>query len=381
MADSTGRNFVAALAMLFGSLAAVSNAFAEPTSSYARVSKLYSTMDGEYQAIELELVSVNATPLVLTDRVLTVRDRAGNVLLAQTLSGKFDGPILQPNLLFATLVDDGFDGIAFAYADVLINPAVHHYSQETPRRDLGFVARIPIDGGTIEIDGMDAWTFGPLPLSGIEALARDGSVVPSVLHRYMKTPFSDPENYVTIADSALVSAVEYYHEGMDHYFVTALISEMELLDSGQVPGWERTGFWFGVLSRQPKTASEFVPVCRFLKEYPGGYSHILSSVPFECLMLSADKTGIFESGALFYVAAANPMTGNCPKQVWVDYPLEGEGFMATRSLNSSVYRFWNGNANANHRFVSTTAQRTEMSGRGWISEGYGSDGLAFCSLN
>ena len=38
--------------------------------------------------------------------------------------------------------------------------------------------------------------------------------------------------------------VEYYHQALDHYFITASASDISLLDGGAFPGWARTGQTF-----------------------------------------------------------------------------------------------------------------------------------------
>ena len=37
------------------------------------------------------------------------------------------------------------------------------------------------------------------------------------------------------------TVVEYYHPGLDHYFMTPLAAEIGDLDSGRIRGWNRTG--------------------------------------------------------------------------------------------------------------------------------------------
>jgi hypothetical protein len=355
---ATQHFFLAAAILLIGSLLGVPVATAAPDASYARVSKLYSTMEGWYQAVELELVTVGSTPLLLGGRNLIVRDKYGNTRSTRSLPNQYDGPIQRPYLLLSSFAKDSWE--IYSGGDIQLEP------------------RLPIDGGTIEVEGMDKWTFGPLPLDGRHALARDGTVVPSILNRYLPDPYSNTAEYTANADFARSYAAEYYHAGMDHYFRTALASEMDVLDSGQIPGWKRIGIGseLKVFSRSVNStaAPGSVPVCRFLKVYPDGYSHILSSVPAECLHLAETGFGTLESMSVFHVAAADPVTGSCPENVWV----ENAYGLSTTVVSRPVYRLWNGKAEANHRFVSGLAKRNEMVARGWIPEGYGPDGVAFC---
>ena len=359
---NASKSILVAIMSLGATLITMPLAFAEPNTSYARVSKLYSTMDGLFQAVELELVTVGSSPLALGGRMLTVRDRHGNVRSNKPLSSQFDGPIQRPYLLLATFADDDWDGIPSANADVQVAQRL-----------------LPIEGGTIEIEGMDTWTFGWLPLSGMHALARDGSIVPAILNRYMRVPWGNTDVYTYVAEFSGNLAIEYYHAGMDHYFLTALASEQEMLESGQIPGWKTTFRSFQVLAwaAVANAESRSSPVCRFLKFYPDGYTHFLSPVAAECSLLSETGFGILESDAFFHVVAADPVTGECPKTITFDQPLSGT--QSTYGPFRPVYRLWNGKAEANHRLVMGKAQRDLMVSKGWVSEGYGPDGVSFCT--
>jgi hypothetical protein len=46
---------------------------------------------------------------------------------------------------------------------------------------------------------------------------------------------------------------------------------------------------------------------------------------------------------------------------------------------SAVHRLWNGRAQANHRYTQSTYVRDAMIADGWIPEGYGPLGVAFCA--
>src|SRR5947207_10592033 len=45
--------------------------------------------------------------------------------------------------------------------------------------------------------------------------------------------------------------IEYYNRSLDHYFITSSQPDIDALDSGRTPGWERTGesfpAWISVL--------------------------------------------------------------------------------------------------------------------------------------
>ncbi len=55
-------------------------------------------------------------------------------------------------------------------------------------------------------------------------------------------------------------AIEYYNPLLDHYFVSASATDINMLDSGTFVGWSRTGYAFKVYAQPSGTAN---PVCRF----------------------------------------------------------------------------------------------------------------------
>ena len=44
-----------------------------------------------------------------------------------------------------------------------------------------------------------------------------------------------------------------------------------------------------------------------------------------------------------------------------------------------VYRLWNGRADSNHRYTTSTAIKSLMLANGYIAEGYGPDQVAMCA--
>ena len=58
------------------------------------------------------------------------------------------------------------------------------------------------------------------------------------------------ESFRATADAPALKtlAIEYYHAGFDHYFVTDIADEITKLDNGTFVGWTRTGESFNVLS-------------------------------------------------------------------------------------------------------------------------------------
>ena len=81
-----------------------------------------------------------------------------------------------------------------------------------------------------------------------------------------------------------IPAVEYYHAGFDHYFMTANPEEIRILDGGAYGGaWKRTGESFTV--SQTEDAGT-LGVCRFFSvSFAPKSSHFLHSTPirmFHC---------------------------------------------------------------------------------------------------
>mgnify|MGYP003694616863 CR=1 FL=1 len=69
-------------------------------------------------------------------------------------------------------------------------------------------------------------------------------------------------------------AVEYYHDNLDHYFISASATDIAALDSGKFIGWARTGYTFKVYTQPQGTAN---PVCRFYIPPGLGDSHFYSA--------------------------------------------------------------------------------------------------------
>ena len=157
------------------------------------------------------------------------------------------------------------------------------------------------------------------------------------------------------ARAGIVTAVEYYDAALDHYFVTALPTEIAALDGGQFPGWFRTGLGFNVLEAgSGVTASS--PVCRFYGSPAAGLdSHFYSASPPECQEVLQRFPGawMLESYDVFEVFLPNLDTGQCP------------------SGSIPVYRAWNQRVDSNHRYTTDLAVLQAMVAKGYVAEGYG----------
>ena len=112
----------------------------------------------------------------------------------------------------------------------------------------GFLA---VDGGTLNFAGADSISYGSLPTDGVAAISRTGAAVPNVATNFSGKTVSLPALPVT--------AVEYYHAGFDHYFISSLQLKIDTLDAGRIGGWARTGQSFRVFPARPAAARASTP--------------------------------------------------------------------------------------------------------------------------
>jgi hypothetical protein len=120
----------------------------------------------------------------------------------------------------------------------------------------------------------------------------------------------------------VVTVTEFYHEDLDHYFVTARAEDVALLDAGAYGEWKRTTQRFKAWANA-QAASGLRPVCRFYAEAHRG--HLFTLDANECEQLKAlEKQGKAAAaqqkatyrgyqyeGIAFY--AYPPAGGTCPK--------------------------------------------------------------------
>jgi PKD repeat protein len=160
-----------------------------------------------------------------------------------------------------------------------------------------------------------------------------------------------------------VQVIEFYHSGLDHYFMTADPIEIEALDVGILEGWARTGYEFMAYSTD-SAGADLSPVCRFYGLPAAGLdSHFYSASPAECaaMLTRFASSWILESSDVFQVQMPDASTGTC-----------ADG-------TASVYRLWNNRPDSNHRYTTDPNVRMEMIANGYISEGYGPSGVGFCA--
>jgi hypothetical protein len=159
--------------------------------------------------------------------------------------------------------------------------------------------------------------------------------------------------------TATVDVIEYYYPPFDHYFITAKPLEIDVLDTGVIKGWVRTGNQF---KAYPVGTPAKGTVCRFFSvSFSPKSSHFYTNLDVECGIVTADVAWMFEGKAFSIDGAA------------------ADGTCAAGTV--PVYRLYNnGQGGApNHRYVALPEVRDQMVASGWIAEG-NLPGLAFmCS--
>jgi hypothetical protein len=156
------------------------------------------------------------------------------------------------------------------------------------------------------------------------------------------------------ARAEVVTAVEYYHQAFEHYFVTSNPAEIAALDTGMVQGWWRTGQRYRV---DDAPAAGLEPVCRFYTAaFAGKASHFFTASAAECKYLKASPDWSYE-GVAFYARVPDAQ-GNC-----------GAGTAAINRLYN------NGIGGApNHAYTADGVKRDTLVNAGWVSEG-----VAYCT--
>ena len=230
------------------------------------------------------------------------------------------------------------------------------------------------DGGTIDFAGVDQVSYVSLPTDGQSGLYRDGTVGPATLVQVPclgnpppNLPGCAPRAYTLFQEA--VTAVEYYNAARDHYFYTASAPDIEALDTGRFPGWQRTGAGFSVTGSPSSDYGLASPVCRFYIPPGKGDSHFFSASAGECSQVRAQYPDfLLENDAAFYVSLPDLTTGQCPP----DPTYDGADYQLP------VFRLWNQRADSNHLYTTDIRVRDLMVQRGYVSEGYGPNGVAFC---
>ena len=312
-----------------------------------RIRQLYSNQDGDYQFIELEEIGGRNDENQFAELTLSVADSRG-------VTKTYVFPANLPSAATANkhvLIVSSTHAVAGANHDFIM-----------PDRFL------PTGGGTIDFAGIDRWTFGALPRGG--EIYRDEHPIPSgIAETFTGT-------YVGCCWGTTAGVREYYNAILDQYFMSSMEPDIDALESGRIPGWQKLGTLFrawsdswgnGDLPLSPPP----VPVCRY---FIPPASHFFSASVDEC----ADIARIFpefvlETRDAFYAYLPDATTGACPSVV------EASAILSFGPIPlQPLYRLWNARRDTNHRFTTSRASRDRMIQEGWISEGYGPDGVALC---
>ena len=157
---------------------------------------------------------------------------------------------------------------------------------------------------------------------------------------------NDVYNYTPV--DATSTAVEYYHAGFNHYFITANPAEISGLDGGAYGGvWQRTGQTFKVWT----SGSGLADVCRFFQTYfAPKSSHFYTAIDYECAGLIANSFVWQFENIAFKVKL--PFGGVCPAGTIALYRLYNNGMSGA----------------PNHRYTTSLAIRNQMIIAGWTPE-------------
>jgi len=232
-----------------------------------------------------------------------------------------------------------------------------------------------VNGGIAQCWGADtalqAATVAGLPsgLTGIAvggatcALTAEGEVMCWGTNQYGEVgggnTLSRPAPVVVISKHIIPAlVVEYYHAGLDHYFITWVPDEIAVLDAGvQIRGWVRTGRVFNGYTTVLAGASS---VCRFYIPPALGDSHFFGRGPVECTATSTKNPSFVLEDASFMTMFL-PAAGVCP------------------SNTVDVYRVFSNRPDANHRYMTDKGVRDQMVAKGWLAEGDGPNLVVMCA--
>jgi uncharacterized delta-60 repeat protein len=166
-----------------------------------------------------------------------------------------------------------------------------------------------------------------------------------------------------VDQSDRTTAIEYYNDVVDDYFVTTLPAEVAALESGLFRGWSRTGQSFQVHPIDQLAGS--APVCRFFsgESFTPVLSHFLTPLPDECAAVEQDRHWIFE-GQVFGIDLPS-YWGYCP------------------AGQIPLYRMYNNGQGGvpNHRYLIDQEAADALFNDGWVFEGSGNPGTIGCVWN
>jgi hypothetical protein len=319
-----------------------------------RISQVFSTIDGTLQFVRLTEMEGRDDQNKLAGLTLTFTQ--GNLRRTYTFSR--DLPTTRTAHMSFVVAASSYGKLPVVNGGTSYNDGVAYnccYRPDYNDLPIRFVAT---DGGTLDFAGVDEFTYASLPTDGLNALYRDGSIRRAALPGGCLVAVGCQDEFQI--SLAYVGAIEYYNAALDHYFLTASAPDIDALDSGRSPGWQRTGQRFFIAGMANGYPGLDKPVCRFYMPPGHGNSHFLSALPEECAAVRETYPDfILESPAAFWVALPDPLTTQCGPD------LDFNGL--PRLL--PMYRLWNGRADSNHRYTTSDAVRDEMIARGYVYEG------------
>lgn len=226
----------------------------------------------------------------------------------------------------------------------------------------GVILRARLDGsGATESD----WKIdSPLGASG-DIVVNDADIapLPALLLNSGWDPF-DPTSESSLSIAPLDprgnsprEVVEYYHAGIDRYFITGVPSEQAALDANPSLGLARTGMRFMAKEAYVVEAG-LNPVCRFYSPPNAGGSNSHFFAQGETCQWGRLWSNLRPEGYDFSVVP--PTGGSCPSSAPVP---------VTRVFNNRA-----ASKNGNHRYVVSTTSKLRMLARGWVDEG-----VVFCA--
>lgn len=159
--------------------------------------------------------------------------------------------------------------------------------------------------------------------------------------------------FATSPPDAFGDVVEYFHDGLGHYFYATDPAEIAGLDNATgARGWARTGKHFRVLvqpgcplDRREQGAYRF-----FGKPGVGPSSHVFTVDRAECRIVDRSGAWLYES-IPFWATPPNSR-GGC-----------------TSADELALHRVWKPFGESNHRFTTELAVVAEMEAKGWVNEG------------
>lgn len=340
-----------------------------------RIDQVYSNLDGSIQYIQLRDQSAEVGP----------RDLGGLEIVS------IRGGVTKSVTLPAGTIVQGGPGVPFLVSTFDLPPVCctgpygppPPYDGSIPAGARVFDADsrllpprfLPLGPGTVALVGADAVSYAALPTAGHLAVDRTGATVRAHAESYALHTLPLPTvPRLTEVVPTEVTLREYRHRATGRYFRTANADEIEALETGAVAGWWQVPFT-GVLVGSHAGTIDYAgvapqvvtlagsPACRVFLPPPVD-AHFLSVSADECATVANSSPGaIRESAAAFVATGPDPATGACDENGPRPYP---------------VHRLFDARNGIGHRYVADDTLLEPLLADGWVPEGYGPAGVAFC---